>query len=74
MNKLNQLILTGNFTDEALIYLERLPTLQILTILEGANFSPVSVQRFRRNMPDLIIFQPNMRAATQQQPSQPRPK
>ncbi len=72
MDKLNQLILTGNFTDDALLYLERLPTISILDILEGVNFSPEAMQRFRRNMPELVIFQPNMRAAMQQ-PAQRRP-
>lgn len=70
MNKLNQLILAGNFTDEALLNLERLPTLHRLTIMEGANFRPAAVQRFRRNMPDLVIFQPNMRTTMQQQTQQ----
>jgi hypothetical protein len=73
MSKLGSLGLTGNFTDEALIYLERLPTLSLLDIMEGANFSPAAVQRFRRNMPELVIFQPNMRGASQQQPSRSKP-
>jgi len=59
-------------TDEALLYLEQLPTISILDILEGANFSPAGVQRFRRNMPDLVIFRPNLRAVMKQ-PSRQRP-
>ena len=73
MNKLGRLYITGNFTDEALVYLERLPTLSILDIMEGANFSPEAVQRFRRNMPDLMIFTTNMRTTMQKQPGQPKP-
>jgi Leucine-rich repeat (LRR) protein len=67
MSKLSSLGLTGNFTDEALVYLERLPTLTTLDIMEGANFSPEAVERFRRNMPELMTFQPNVLSATQQQ-------
>lgn len=74
MNKLFSLSISGNFTDRALQYLERLPTLGVLDIMEGANFSPEAVQRFRRNMPELMIFRPNMRAAMQQQVGQPKPK
>jgi hypothetical protein len=62
MSKLDTLTLTGNFTDEALVYLERLPTLSYLTIREGAHFSPAAVQRFQRNMPELTIFRPNLRS------------
>jgi len=73
MSKLYSLGLTGNFTDEALIYLERLPTLSLLDIMEGANFSPAAVQRFRRNMPELVTFRPNLLSDMQQQPSRPKP-
>ena len=73
MNKLGRLYITGNFTDEALRHLERLPTLSILDIMEGANFSPAAVQRFRRNMPELGIFSLNLLSDMQQQPSRPKP-
>jgi Leucine-rich repeat (LRR) protein len=74
MNKLSSLSISGNFTDRALQHLERLPTLGVLDIMEGANFSPAAVQQFRQNMPELMTFRPNMRTAMQQQPSQPKPK
>jgi Leucine-rich repeat (LRR) protein len=69
MNKLFSLSISGNFTDRALQHLERLPTLGVLDIMEGANFSPAAVQQFRQNMPELMTFRPNMRAAMQQQPT-----
>jgi len=70
MPKLDVLTLSGNFTDEAFVYLERLPALSLLDIMEGANFSPKAMQRFRRNMPELVTFRPNMLSAMQQ----PRPR
>lgn len=40
---------------------------------EGAHFSPAAVQRFRRNMPELVVFQQNVRKSMQPQPNQPKP-
>ena len=73
MSRMDVLCLSGNFTDEALVYLERLPALSLLDIMEGANFSSAAVQRFCRNMPELCTFRPNMLGAMQQPPNQPKP-
>ena len=73
MHKLDTMTLSGSFTDAALLHLERLRMLQLLDIVDGANFSQAAVRRFRRNMPDLTTFRPNLRNASRQQPNQPGP-
>ncbi len=70
MQQLFNLIITGQFTDEAVAHLEKLKALKFLQIYDS-KLSAAAKQRLKRNLPNLIVLDDSGRPMAQKCPVKP---